>query len=196
MADRAEIAFYLAMKLLVKINMELRKTSGHGGPQSIEDARPADNGREPAEEDLPTLQLCAKAINARIEDRERRFRGLDTEAGLILGFNGLIVGVATQTASPGRVAIAGQAASALSGLFAAAVLICRRGSLAAEPEAIEGLAELAPWEAFTKISGVSVWAYNADGRWLKVRGKLLLGSAWSLAGALILLVVGTGLRLP
>ena len=98
------------------------------GDLSVRDERSAIEG------DLPTMQLCAKAINARIEDRERRFRSLDSKAGLILGFDGLIVGFATNVESPGDVALASQAASAFSGLLAAIVLVCRRGAVALEPQ--------------------------------------------------------------
>jgi len=159
------------------------------GDVSIRDERSATEG------DLPTMQLCAKAINARIEDRERRFRSLDSKAGLILGFDGLIVGFASNVVSPGDVALAGQAASAFSGLLAAIVLVCRRGAVALEPQGIEELATLPPWDALSKIIGTAVWAYDTDEVWLKVRTRLLLASVTTLVAALGLLVVGTGLRL-
>jgi len=162
--------------------------------QAITESQPQEELREATSDDLPTLEVCRRAIWERVSDRERRFRSLDTKAGLILGFTGLIVGFATQSPNPGSLELAGQAAAVAAGFFAALVLICRRGFVTLEPDKIADLASLPPWAALEKIIGTTLWAYDKDTRWLKIRTWLLLASALMLVAALVLLVLGTGLR--
>jgi hypothetical protein len=132
----------------------------------------------------------------RVKAQEKYTRAIDAKAGLLLGFDGLVVGFIAQAADPGNLALAAQAAAALSGLIAAVVLFFLRGSRVTEgPRELRDLADKDPDDALLLIIDTTVGAYQLDELDVGLKSLLLGWSALFLSVGLGLLVSVTALKL-
>ena len=71
-----------------------------------------------------SLELIADQIVREREEQSRHFQGLDTKAGIVLGFSGVLIGLGFQTTSV--MGVVGLGAAVLASILAVAAFFPRR----------------------------------------------------------------------
>lgn len=138
---------------------------------------------------LPSLELVASEVAAELTAQERRGDALDSKAGILLGFAGVIVGLAGQRLS-GPVSDAGIAVGALAAIAAGAAFL-PRSFPALDPARLRESYLRADVE-FTRLRllDTQVAMHGYTQRLLGRKAKLVTAAALLLGLAVILTVAG------
>lgn len=147
---------------------------------------------EPRADMYPSLMLVRDELDLLIAEQERRGASLDTKAGLLIGFGGVLVGVAPR--DTGGWQLIGQIVVLLSigvGLYA----IFPRISGGLSPRALRDRYLMAD-PATTRLSVLDtrIWMFEEDENRLRRKLLRMRIAVWTLVAGVVLLVLGSALN--
>jgi hypothetical protein len=152
-----------------------------------------DEGRPPtisAVPALPSLSVLNEEAGAEIAAQERRADALDSKAGVVLGFAGVLVGLSIDKLDGGWGHVATGVAGVAALVAAAAVVPRSYPTLA-----LRHLREryLMAEEEFTRrrLLDTRIAMYERSQQTLELKAWLVTGAAWVLATAVVLTVVAS-----
>jgi hypothetical protein len=187
MGKRWAFKFIAYVAELAKRVWAARRASAEGSlPHS-----PADQGRSARR--LPSLSLLSQQVREELGAQERRGDGLDTKAGIVLGFAGIVVGV-TIDKLEGPIATVGTGLAAVAALLAVVAFVPRSfPSLAVRPLRDS---YLTTDEDFTRLRllDTQIAMYQRTERLLTLKARLVTVAAAVLGVAVVLIVVGSTLQ--
>lgn len=139
---------------------------------------------------LPGLDTVAEVVGSELDAQERRGDAIDTKAGLVLGFSGVLAGVQMHGVNDGHLA-----AVSLDGVSAVIALL----ALLLRP--FPGLAprrirSYAPWsddQVKLQLMDTRIEIFETTRRKLNQKTHLLLASSISLLAAVVATVVASAL---
>lgn len=139
---------------------------------------------------LPSLGLLSEEASAALAAHERRYDALDTKAGVLLGFSGVIVTLAAVNLD-GVLAHVGAACAGLAALLAGAAFVPRRFPTLALLTLRD--AYLTSEEEFTRLklldTRIAMYRKVQDG--LKWKARLVTWAALALGIAVLLIVIAS-----
>jgi hypothetical protein len=142
---------------------------------------------------LPSLSLLSQQVSEELAAQERRADGLDTKAGILLGFAGVVVGV-TVDKLHGIIATVGTSLAALAALVAVLAFTPRLFPTLALRQLRDSY--LTRDEDFTRLRllDTQIAMYQRTERLLTWKGRLVTLAAVVLGVAVLLIVVGSTLQ--
>lgn len=139
---------------------------------------------------LPSLSLLSEEVSAELAAHERRADALDSKAGVLLGFSGVIVAL-TATNLGGGLALAGTWAAGAAALLAGVAFLPRRFPTIA----LRNLRDkhLMAAEEFTRLRllDTRILMYQQIQGTLKIKGWLVAIAAGALGVAVVLTVLAS-----
>ena len=140
-----------------------------------------------------SLELIAGVVASELEAQERRGDALDSKAGLVLGFAGVLVGLGTGHRANSVLDLLGFASAALAAVTALASLAARP-FLTMDPTSlrVHYLGSPPAWTQL-RMMDTRITSFRRTQHVLRRKGRLLRLAAIALAGSTVLTAVGATL---
>lgn len=137
---------------------------------------------------MPSLEILAQEVAAEVEAQERRGDALDSKAGVLLGFSGVLTGLSAERLQ-GLLGVASLAATGAAALLAGLAFI-PRSFPAIELRRLRDDYLTAESE-FTRLRllDTRIMMHSTTERLLKRKAWLTIGAATSLGAAIVLAVL-------
>jgi uncharacterized membrane protein YhaH (DUF805 family) len=150
-----------------------------------------DQGRPTVQ--LPSLSLISQQVREDMAAQERRGDGLDTKAGIVLGFAGVVVGV-TIDKLEGAITTVGTALTALAALLAVVAFVPRSFPSLAVRRLRDSYLTTDEDVTRLRLLDTQIAMYQRTERLLTLKGRLVTLAAVVLGVAVLLIVVGSTLE--
>jgi hypothetical protein len=147
-------------------------------------------GKRPSVPHLPSLSLLSQQVAGELAAQERRADALDTKAGILLGFAGVVVGV-TIDKLQGALAIVGTCLAALAALAAVLAFVPRSFPTFALRRMRDSYLTVDEDITRLRLLDTQIAMYQRTERLLGTKARLVTAATVVLAVAVVIIVVGS-----